>query len=281
MSDSGVVADADMLSGASETLFIPLAGRARGSKERIYKGFQDPESEALAERLNLDLERYAADRATMAGVIHRGAFFDSRCLDFLNRHPDGVVLTVGAGLNTAYERVARQAPEGSWRWIDTDLDPVMKVRTQLFQDDGRRTSMVLDASDMNALDAVLTSITAPVLIVSEAVLIYVRPEDVEAVFRRLANQKNAECVFDWVSPSMMRNSRNHPAMKRLKDQSVVFASSMKRAQDIQSYDPRWKIIAESSAPMTRSGFMPALAALVFSLFTFGRRFYGCAHARLI
>jgi len=80
---------------------------------------------------------------------------------------------------------------------------------------------------------------------------------------------------------MMRNSRNHPAMKKLRDDSVAFTSSLKRASGIAAYNPRWRIRAQSSAPMTRAGFGPAFAAFLFSLFTFGRRFYGCAHAHLV
>lgn len=267
----------DALKGASETLLIPLACRARGSRERGIADFADPESEALCEQLAVDLDRYAASRSSMLGVIHRGAFFDSRCIDFLQRHPDGTVLNLGAGLNTAYERVAATVPQGNWQWIDTDLAPVMKIRTDLFKEDDRRSNQVLDATDIQALTELLNSIDGPVLLNSEAVLIYTRPESVAAVFKAAAD-KGAEFVFDWVSPRMMHASRNHPAMKKLKDQSVVFCSSMRSARDIQNYDGRWKLIAQSSAPMTKAGVVSAFFAALYFVLSFGGRFYGCVHA---
>lgn len=279
MEGSNIQDLADALHGASETLLIPLACRARGSKEGV-NGFIDVEAERLVEPLGVDLDRYAVNRSMLLGVIHRGSFFDQRCLDFLKRHPNGTVLNLGAGLNTAYERIRAADDTGGWSWIDTDLEPVVAIRVQLFNDDGQRRTQALDAADIDAVRAVLAGIEGPLLVISEAVLIYVEAGPVGEVFKAVAERGEAEFVFDWVSPEMQRNSRKHPAMKRLKDESVVFVSSLRRASDIQTYDPRWRIVAQSSAPMTRSGFMPAVMAAFFSLITLGRRFYGCAHARL-
>lgn len=281
MDGSDLQTKAQALKGASETLLIPLACRARGSRERVLRSFNDPAAEALVEALGVDLDRYAVNRAMLLGVIHRGAFFDRCCLDFLARNRDGTVLNLGAGLNTSYERIRDAFPNGGWTWIDTDLAPVVALRKGVFKDDERRTTAALDASSIEALNDRLERITSPLLVVSEAVLIYVQPGAVAEVFKAVANRGDAEFVFDWVSPMMMRNSRKHPAMKKLRDQSVVFTSSLKRASDIRAYDPRWRIKAESSAPMTKSNLGGAVAAFFFSLFTFGRRAYGCAHAYLV
>ena len=281
MDGSDLQSCAEALKGASETLLIPLACRARGSRERVLKRFSDPAAEQLVKALGVDLERYAVSREMLLGVIHRGDFFDRRCLDFLSRCPSGTVLNLGAGLNTSYERIRQAFPDGDWRWIDTDLAPVIELREGLFEDDERRSTAVLDASSLEAVTNRLNSINGPLLVVSEAVLIYVQPHAVADVFKAVAHRGDAEFLFDWVSPVMMRNSRNHPAMKKLRDDSVVFTSSLKRASDIGAYDPRWRIKAESSAPMTKSSLGGAIAGFFFSFFTLGRRVYGCAHAYLV
>ena len=123
MDGSDLQSCAEALKGASETLLIPLACRARGSRERVLKRFSDPAAEQLVKALGVDLERYAVSREMLLGVIHRGDFFDRRCLDFLSRCPSGTVLNLGAGLNTSYERIRQAFPDGDWRWIDTDLAP--------------------------------------------------------------------------------------------------------------------------------------------------------------
>lgn len=116
------------LTGVSETLLIPLAARAQGSAARLVPGFADPTAEALCRRFGVDMARYAAHRPTVRGVLLRGSWCDDRCTDFLRRYPNGTVLNIGAGLNTAYERVAARVPGRSWWWIDSDLASVTTLR---------------------------------------------------------------------------------------------------------------------------------------------------------
>jgi len=269
-----------LLTGASETLLIPLACRARASRDRVLRGFVDREAEAICARFGIEFDRYAADRASLLGVLHRGAYFDERCLDFLRRYPDGTVLNLGAGLNTAYERIRTRAPDGEWRWIDTDLEPVIALRESVFSDDDRRKTHSLDASDDAAFSIMIERTAGPLLVISEAVLLYVQPDDVATVFRLVGERGNAEFLFGWASPTMMRNSRKHPAMKRLRDQSVSFRSSLKRSRDIQTYHRDWRIISESSRSMTQTGPSALLLGAVYGIATFGRRLYAMAHARV-
>ena len=277
---SDTASSVDALSGTSETLLITLAGRARGSRDGLVAGFSDPEAVALCRQFHVDLKRYAAHRGTVRGVVLRGAWFDARCVDFLTRCPDGVVLNLGAGLNTAYERVRARVPDGTWRWIDTDLAPVTDIRHQLFANDARRTQCALDATQAVAVRALLAETATPVLVLAEGVIMYLPQADVETLFAVLAERDGCEFVFDWMSPLGMRRSRRHPAVKRIKDESVVFRSSFKRTTDIQRINPRWRVLAETDAPVARAGLGPAIMGSVYRALTGGRKFYVCAHARV-
>lgn len=197
------------------------------------------------------------------------------------RHPDGVVLHLGAGLNTAYERVSTQAPpDGNWRWIDTDLEPVIALRRRLFDDDARRSHQVLDATDADAVRQALDGLTPPVLVLSEGLIMYLTQRQVEALLRTLAQYQGVEFLFDWISPLGMRQSRRHPAVSRIKDAGVVFQSSFKRAEDIMRIDPRWRIVAEAEDLIRKMGVGVAVMGAMFALMTGGRKFYGLVHARV-
>ena len=267
------------LTGVAETLLITLAARALGSAAHWVPGFADPTAEALCRRFEVDLARYAAHRPTVRGILLRGAWYDGRCADFLRRFPDGTVLNIGTGLNTAYERVAALVPGRTWRWIDSDLAPVMTLRRQVFEDDDRRSSLVLDATDTAAIGQILAGIAGPLLVLVEGVLMFLPPPAVQALFAGLADRPGTEVVFDWCSPAMMRRSRKHPALARRRDTSVVFQWSLRRPSDITGYDPRWRIVAKTNAPMVRASGMSAVIATVHWVLTGGRAFYGCTHAR--
>lgn len=280
----------DSLKGASETLLIPLACRARASRENIVSGFTDRKAEEICDHFSVDLDRYASDLPTLRGAVHRGLWFDKRVLAFLKKRPDALILSIGSGLNTMYERVAAQTgplagsgPGAGWRWIDSDLADVVALRNTVFDDAPNRATIEIDASSTAWLQDPQLSGPAPLLVISEAVLIYLPEAQVAAAFKGIAEigAERPDCgfLFDWCSPEMVKRSRSHPAMKKLKDQSVVFRSSMRRAADIRNYHPDWRILEEASTPMTRSGAAPALFYFLFKLTT-GRRLYGLAEASL-
>lgn len=275
---------ADRLKGASETLLIPLACRARASREKIVPGFTDRKAEEICDYLDVDFDRYASNLPTLRGAVHRGLWFDSRVLAFLKKHPNAVILSIGSGLNTMYERVISQTgPLADWRWIDSDLADVIALRRTVFDDAPNRITVEIDASSTAWLRCEALTGPAPLLVISEAVLIYLPEAQVADVFKGVAetgvNRSACGFLFDWCSPEMVKRSRSHPAIKKLKDQSVVFQSSMRRAKDIHAYHPDWRIVAEASTPMTRSGIAPALFYFLFKLTT-GRRPYGLAEASL-
>ncbi|MEM9169767.1 MAG: class I SAM-dependent methyltransferase [Pseudomonadota bacterium] len=273
------------LRGASETLLIPLACRAKASKHGLVDGFVDRKAEEICAALDVDFDRYAADVATMRGAVRRGMWFDRRVLRFLAAHPTGLVLSLGSGLNTMYERVRAATPADAWRWIDSDLPDVVALRGALFEDDRARTTVALDLSHPQWADRLGPLDDRPLLIISEAVLIYLPDALVRAAFSAAARlgERRGACVFlyDWCSPAFMRRSRRHPAMKKLKDDTVVFRSSMRRPQEVRQYDDRWRVVAQSGTPMTGAGLAPAIFYALYRIATFGRRPYGLAEAALI
>ena len=275
----------DSLKGASETLLIPLACRARASRENMVPGFTDRKAEEICAHFDVDISRYASNLPTLHGAIHRGMWFDGRVIAFLKKHPDALILSLGSGLNTMYERIAAQTgPQAGWRWIDSDLPDVVALRRTVFEDGPNRAVMELDASSSTWPQRPELAGDAPLLVISEAVLIYLPEPQVAAAFKGAAEagRMRPACgfLFDWCSPEFVKRSRRHPAIKKLKDQSVVFQSSMRRASDIQAYHPDWRIIDEASTPMTRSSVGPALFYFLFRLMTGGRRIYGLADASL-
>lgn len=275
----------DSLKGASETLLIPLACRARASRENIVPGFTDRKAEEICAHFDVDLKRYASNLPTLHGAIQRGMWFDGRIIAFLKKHPGALVLSLGSGLNTMYERIAAQTgSEINWRWIDSDLPDVVALRRTVFEDGPNRSTIELDASSPTWPQRPELAGAAPLLVLSEAVLIYLPEPQVAAAFKGAAEagRTRPACgfVYDWCSPEFVKRSRRHPAIKKLKDQSVVFQSSMRRASDIQAYHPDWRIIEESSAPMMRAGAAAVFFHFLFRLMTGGRRAYGLAEASL-
>ena len=92
------------LEGVSETLLIPLYIRARESQhpDAILK---DDLAVAVINQFDYDFSRIRLQQHDLVGIIMRVKKFDSHVRDFLSRSLDAVVVHIGCGLDTRFERV--------------------------------------------------------------------------------------------------------------------------------------------------------------------------------
>jgi O-methyltransferase involved in polyketide biosynthesis len=60
--------------------------------------------------------------------------FDGWVNFFLRENPNGIIVEIGSGLNTRFERV----DNGQVRWFDLDMPDSMAVRSNYFQETERR-----------------------------------------------------------------------------------------------------------------------------------------------
>jgi O-methyltransferase involved in polyketide biosynthesis len=276
MSTTSLADRARALTGASETLFIPLSARAIARTRYPKLGFADPAAEALADRLNVDLRRYAWSSATAKSCILRAQWFDRICADFIAAHKGATIISLGSGLNTMYERVAALAGRKSFRWIDSDLEPVVALRRDLFKDDRRRTSLVLDLDDPDMLDAVGLTRGAPILAVAEGLLMYLAPKTVRRAFATL-HAAGAEAAFDWPSPVMTRTSALNPALLFTRDRSVRFTWSLATPRRLRGWRPPWRAI-DSYDLVSATGSAGRTMTRLHGLLNAGQWLYGCTHA---
>ncbi len=116
------------LSGVAETLLLPLYLRAVESK-RPDALIQDEKAVALIRQLNPDstwIKQMKVDEEDMVGLVLRNRQFDDWAREFLARHPEAVVVHIGCGLDTRFDRL----DNGKVEWYDLDLPEVIELRRQ-------------------------------------------------------------------------------------------------------------------------------------------------------
>jgi O-methyltransferase involved in polyketide biosynthesis len=157
------------LGAVQETLFIPLAARARQSS-RKRPALRDPKAAELVRSIAYDTAKYGRGAGGAITVL-RTAIFDSWVRAFLARHPAGTVVEIGTGLNTRFERV----DNGQVHWIDLDLPDTIELRGKFFADTDRRRMVAGSVLDEQWLD-IAAQLPGPYFFVAEGVLVYL-PED--------------------------------------------------------------------------------------------------------
>jgi O-methyltransferase involved in polyketide biosynthesis len=167
------------------------------------------------------------------GVALRGAQFDALITNYLNGHPDAVVLHLGCGLHS---RAFRVAPEGV-RWFDVDLPQVIALRRQLYSESETYRMVGSSVTDPGWLDELPAG--GPVLIVAEGLLMYLTPADITDLLHRLVDRfDTGELLADLLSAW-------GPRLSRILTSGIIKWGT-RDGGEITHWDARLRLIEDSS-----------------------------------
>lgn len=229
------------LSGVVETLLIPLYIRAMES-QRPDALIKDKRAEEVVRQLDQETLRKTLALTENFGrtvVILKGREFDRFAQDFLARHPDAVIVHIGCGLDTRFERVA----EGSRvEWYDLDLPDVIGLRRRLLGGEGARhhflACSVLESAWLDTLSA---HHQRPFLFLAEGVFMYFEEAQVRSLVLTLRDRfPGAELVFDAFSPFMRWAHNNKVARTKV---GIPLHWALKHSQDLE----RWSGASSTGA----------------------------------
>jgi len=195
------------LGAVQQTLFIPLAARARETRRR-RPVLRDPKAAEILASVDFDTKKFG--RGWGGGItVLRTAIFDCWVSDFLAEHPDGTVVEIGTGLNTRFDRVGN----GQAHWIDLDLPDTIELRRMFFADSGRCRMVAASVLDEDWLPAVRDS-PGPYFFAAEGVLAYL--EQAPQVIARIARSfPGALIAFDTYSQRTLQQQHKLAARKNI------------------------------------------------------------------
>ncbi|MGE6783275.1 class I SAM-dependent methyltransferase [Ensifer adhaerens] len=196
------------LRGVQETLLVTLQAKAAES------AFPDS---LLNDHFAADLMRRLAGRPKppdaghdmTIGIAVRADTLDRWTRGFIGRHPDGVVLNLGCGLDT---RILRLDPPASIGWFDVDFPDVIALRRQLFPARAGCTTIASSITERDWINLVPADRRA--IVVAEGVFPYLFEQDVRDLLRRLtACLAGGEIVFDAYSHLGIELLRLSPSLR--------------------------------------------------------------------
>jgi O-methyltransferase involved in polyketide biosynthesis len=234
------------LSGVAKTLLITLYIRAIES-QRPDALIKDERAEALVRQLDQEPLRKTlalTDDFNRVAVILKGREFDHFAQDFLARHPDAVVVHIGCGLDTRFERVCSGQPDnGRVEWYDLDLPEVIDLRRKLVGGEGARhhflAGSVLDSA---WLDTVSVHQQRPFLFLAEGVFMYFEEAQVKSLVLTLRDRfPGAELVFDAFSPIMRWGHNIRVTRTRV---GAYLHWGLKHGQDLEQWSNGVRLLDE-------------------------------------
>jgi O-methyltransferase involved in polyketide biosynthesis len=163
------------LKGVPETLLIPLYARAVES-QRPDAMIKDDKAVAIVAQMDCDFSRLKLQGHDEIAVILRIKEFDRRAQGFLASNPEAVVVHIGCGLDTRFDRV----DNGRVEWFDLDLPEVIELRSKFIGGESSRYHL-LRASVFGDdwIEAVRIFRPRPFLFLAEGVLPYFEETQVQ------------------------------------------------------------------------------------------------------
>ena len=240
------------LSGVAETLLMTLYIRAMESR-RPDALIKDKKAVALVAQMSDEFARFEQIPMGDAIKVMRNLAsreYDRQTQDFLARHPDAVVIHIGCGLDSRFDRV----DNGQVEWYDLDLPEVIELRRKLFGDEGERHHLlgysVLEETWMDTLSA---RHQRPFLFLAEVVLVYLEGAQVKSLVLRLRDRfPGAELVFDACSPLHVWVANHHTASSKL---SVHLQWGIWHGQEVEKWgDPSTSLRAGGIRLLGEWGF---------------------------
>jgi O-methyltransferase involved in polyketide biosynthesis len=172
-----------------ETSVIMLYGLAADARANPSV-LGDTMAEQAFARVDYDFGRLRIPRKTVASAVTaRAKHFDDWTAEFLDEHPDAVVLNLGAGLDT---RVFRLDPGPGVSWYDVDFPEVIEVRKELFPERENYRMIGSSVTDFGWLSEVPRD--RPTLIVAQGLVMYLRPAEGAALLRRITEEFSSGTV---------------------------------------------------------------------------------------
>lgn len=118
----------DFQNVVAETLLIPLAMRARESRRRKKALLHDPLAERLVASIDYDYSKFGRAPMSALGCVIRSSLYDGKVQEFIRSRRNPVVVNVGCGLDTRYQRITDR--RGAL-FYEMDLPEVIAVREKL------------------------------------------------------------------------------------------------------------------------------------------------------
>ncbi len=235
------------LEGAMKTLLLPLWARAKEC-HRANPLLVDERARQIVDDLNeekgfgecFNAMEQELDTYYQLSQIIRAKSLDGEIKAYLQYHPQGAIVNIGAGLDTTFERV----DNGALTWYDLDLPEVIALRRQFFHEHSRRKCIAKSVLDHSWIDEIVHP-DQGIMFVACGVLFFLQEDEVKRLFGLLVDQfPGSEIAFDTMAPFFL-NLGNRMVLKKgnMGDQAVM-RWAVRSSKEISTWDTRIRVIDE-------------------------------------
>ncbi len=198
-----------ILTGIPETLLIPLWARCNETSQP-EPIIQDYIACELLAAIDYNFSQFESAWKTQVGVAIRTYLLDQAVTEFIKKHPQALVINLGAGLDTRFFRVDNM----QINWVDIDLPEVISLKRQLISENERYQFIAQSIFDRSWFNTI-SETRRPTLFIAEGLLMYFNPTEVKLFLNDISSWfSGSEMLLEIISPTVSKMSRWHDSVSK-------------------------------------------------------------------
>ena len=224
----------------AETLLIPLYMRAKESR-RDNPILYDKAAERLADSLEYDYSQFDRAKLSEVGCVVRGWYFDRAVRRFIKAHSRPVVVNVGCGLDTRFQRIGG----GKAVFYDLDLPEVIALRRELIPEHPDNVYIAASLLETDWMDDLRRRHPdGEFIFIVEGVLMYFYEKQVKSFLHHVANRfGGGELWFDVCGTIMSRHGVKPDSLRKHEAQ---IRSGISNGYVVEQWEPSLKLIEQAN-----------------------------------
>lgn len=245
----------NILNDVSETALITLKSRVVES-EKENPIIRDEIGSECLERILPLLPDELKDRliggkmpVTLTNHIAiRARRYDKYTKEFLVKHPDGLVVSLGCGLDTRYWRISKS----DWKYVEVDLPEVIQTKKEILKDKIKYPVIGCSVLEDAWINEILTIQNQHVLFLAEGLFMYLPQKEVEEIFRKISELfSESEIVFEVVIKKYTQGLWKKLVESKMKRSLGTEAGSsyqfgVENGKEVESFGRKIRVVEEWS-----------------------------------
>jgi O-methyltransferase involved in polyketide biosynthesis len=266
------------LTSVEQTAFLTEYARALDSRwRRPILG--DRLADDTVRKIDYDFAGLGVQSSVVCQTALRAKMLDDRVRAFVGKHPDAVVVDLGAGLDSGFYRVA---PPPSVDWYSVDLPGILALRDEVLPANQQSHSVPVSLAEKHWPETIPGD--RPTMLIADGLFAFLSEPVIVSTFRRITEHfRTGELAFNdygrigWVSKVAIKLS----PQKMFKDVgSQCCYAGFKDAHHPETWNPRMSLVEEASLAHTPEvDLFPAWIRVATKLM--GRTKSGARKARIL
>jgi O-methyltransferase involved in polyketide biosynthesis len=236
------------LTPVEQTAFLTLYARALDSRSP-RPILADTLADDTVGKIDYDFTALGVQTSVVCQTALRAKMLDDRVRVFVARHPDAVIVDLGAGLDAGLYRVA---PTPTVHWYSVELPGIAALRDAVLPADPRAHSIPVSLTDEHWPDAIPSD--RPTMLIADGLFAFLTEPVIVDVFRRVTEHfSTGELAFNdygQIGP-ISRLAVKLAPQKMFKDVGAQWGyRGFKDGHHPEKWNPRLRLIEEASLAHT-------------------------------